>query len=56
MHQSAQVATARNARNIRQCDVRQILKSEIHTIYDEEIYEWGGCAYDLEFIDTDRYQ
>lgn len=55
MHQSAQVATARNARNITMADVRQILDTELHTIYDEEIFGWGCYPHDLEFIDTNSY-
>lgn len=55
MHQSAQVATARNARNITLANVRQILNAERHTIHDEEIFGWGGYPHDLEFIDTDTY-
>lgn len=49
MIQSAQVATARNARHINSAALRKIVQDERGTIYDEELHGWYGYEHDLEF-------
>lgn len=55
MHQSAHVATARNARHINRAALLKMVSDEKATIYDEEIFGWEGYAHDLEFVELNDY-
>lgn len=55
MIQSAQVATARNARHINRAALLKMVSDEKATIYDEEIFGWEGYVHDLEFVELNDY-